>query len=55
MSAMAQKKGLTQARKSNVNLAPLSPDEAISAIFRISQSDVKRIISNRPGKKRKSK
>lgn len=36
-----------------VSLAPLSVDEAVTAIFKISKEDVKQIVASRPGKKKK--
>jgi len=39
-------------RGNAVSLAPLTPEQAISAIFKIKTSDVKRITAKRPGKSR---
>lgn len=39
----------------NVSLHPLTPEEAITAIFQIDQKDVKRIVAKRPGTNRKKK
>ena len=36
-----------------ISLYPLTPEQAISSMFKISRADVKRIIAKRPGKKRK--
>jgi hypothetical protein len=36
-----------------VSLRPLSVEQAVSAIFKIKPDDVKRIVSSRPGKKKK--
>ena len=36
-----------------VSAAPLTADQLVRGIFRISKSDVKRIIASRPGRKKK--
>jgi hypothetical protein len=36
-----------------VSAAPLTADELVRGIFQISPADVKRIVSSRPGKKKK--
>jgi hypothetical protein len=38
-----------------VSLAPLTPEQAIGAIFQIKPADVKRIVAKRPGKSKKRK
>ncbi|HEV2292409.1 MAG TPA: hypothetical protein VGR35_01050 [Tepidisphaeraceae bacterium] len=38
-----------------VSLYPLEPDDALRAVLAIKPEDVKRIISSKPGKKRKEK
>ncbi len=50
---MAQKKA--QNRMKPVSLNPLTPEQAITAIFQLKPEDVRRIVSNRPGKLGKSK
>jgi hypothetical protein len=39
----------------NVSLAPLTPDQAISGMFKIKPADVKRIVASKPGNGRKKK
>lgn len=39
----------------NISLHPLTPEEAITAMFQIDQQDVKRIASKRSGTNRKKK
>ena len=36
-----------------VSLAPLTPEQAIRAVFQIKPADVKRIVASKPGKKKK--
>jgi hypothetical protein len=36
-----------------VSLAPLTPEQAITGIFKIKPEDVKRIVASKPEKKRK--
>lgn len=38
-----------------VSLHPLTPEQAISNMFRISKADVKRIVSSKPGAGKKRK
>lgn len=53
---MSKKKpGKPQDRASNVNIYPLSADEALKRVMSISKEDAKRIVNSRPGKKRKSR
>jgi hypothetical protein len=49
---MARKKPSGR-RGDPVSLYPLTADQAIRGIFRISKQDVKRILAQRPGKKKK--
>jgi hypothetical protein len=35
-----------------VSLHPLTPEQAISGMFKIKPADVKRIVASKPGKKR---
>jgi len=38
-----------------VSLHPLTPEQAISGMFKISKADVKRIVASKPGKKGRKK
>jgi hypothetical protein len=42
-----------QNRVSNVSLAPLTPEQAITAVFKIKPADVKRIVASKPGNRKK--
>jgi hypothetical protein len=42
-----------QNRSSNQRLAPLTPEQAIRAVFQIKPADVKRIVASKPGKQKK--
>lgn len=42
-----------QNRASNVQLHPLTPDQAVRAMFSISKADAARIAASKPGKKKK--
>ena len=50
-----QARNIVQDRTSNVRLAPLTPEQAISGMFKIKPADVKRIVASKPGRKRKAK
>jgi len=51
MARMAQKKPTN--RMKPISLHPLTPEQIITNIFKISPNDVRRIVSNRPGKSKK--
>lgn len=51
MSAKKPAKG--QNRASNVMLHPLTPDQAVRAMFSISKTDAARIVASKPGRKKK--
>lgn len=53
MAKSKQSKPRSGRRGDPVSLAPLKPDEAIRAIFQIKPDDVKRIVSKRPGRRKK--
>ena len=40
-------------RMKPISLHPLTPEQAITGMFKIKPEDVRRIVSNRPGKKKK--
>jgi hypothetical protein len=44
-----------QNRASNVSLHPLTPEQAIRAMFQIKPADVKRIVASKPGRKKDGK
>ena len=39
----------------NISLAPLTPEQAITGMFKIKPEDVKRIVASKPGNNRKKK
>lgn len=56
MPQKAPKSHLRSGRRGDpVSLHPLTPEQAISGMFKISKEDVKRIVANRPGPTRKKK
>jgi len=50
---MAQKS--SKDRMKPISLYPVTPEQAITGMFKIKPDDVKRIVSNRPGRKRAKK
>jgi hypothetical protein len=54
MASAKPAKGKRSGRRGDpVSLHPLSPEQAISGMFKIKPADVKRIVASKPGRKKK--